>query len=361
MSYFRSAEEPFIVAGPCSAETQAQVLDTAQALSKMPVQLFRAGVWKPRTRPGSFEGNGREALQWLRMVKTQYQLAVTTEVAKPEHIALALEYGIDVLWIGARTVVNPFHVQQLADALRGVNIPIMVKNPVNPDIDLWEGALERFERAGINHIAAIHRGFSAYQTASPFRNQPNWVIPIELKRRRPDLAIICDPSHITGNSSLVPEIAQKALDMGFNGLMIETHPTPDTAWTDAAQQITPDMLQQLLDSIVIRKPFTADMDKATQLEYLRQLMDSVDAEIIELLARRMELSRSMGLIKKECNMTAHIPDRWRDIVSSRSALAAGQQLSPEYILSIYEKIHDESIRKQLELLQENKIQQPTQP
>jgi len=353
MSFFRLAEEPLIIAGPCSAETKEQVLATAAALKEIPVRLFRAGVWKPRTRPGSFEGNGEEALKWLQEVKQQYQLPVTIEVAEPAHIELALKYGIDVLWIGARTTVNPFHVQQLADALKGVDIPVMVKNPVNPDVDLWEGAIERFERAGITKVAAIHRGFSSYQSSSAYRNQPNWVIPIELRRRRQDLYIICDPSHITGKRKLVPEVSQKALDMGFDGLMIETHPNPEAAWSDAAQQITPDALKEMLAKLIVRKHFAADMSKSTELEYLRQLMDTVDTEIVDLLARRMELSERMGAVKKECNMTVYNPDRWREIVETRSEQARRLRLSSEFILALYEKIHHESIKRQLELL-ENK-------
>jgi len=351
MSFFRLAKEPLIIAGPCSAETREQVLATAKALKEIPVNLFRAGVWKPRTRPGSFEGNGRQALEWLKELKESYQLPVAIEVAEPAHIEVALEYGVDVLWIGARTTVNPFHVQQLADALNGVDIPVMIKNPVNPDVDLWEGAIERFERAGIKRMAAIHRGFSSYQSSSQYRNQPNWAIPIELKRRRSDLYIISDPSHITGKRDLVPEIAQKALDMGFDGLMIETHPTPETAWSDAAQQITPTALKELLQKLIVRQHATADMSKSTELEYLRQLMDTVDTEIVDLLARRLELSERMGMLKKECNMTVYNPDRWREIVEMRTEQARKLKISPEFILSLYEKIHHESVKKQLELLE----------
>jgi chorismate mutase len=351
MSFFRLAEGPFIVAGPCSAETREQVLDTAAALKQLPVNLYRAGVWKPRTKPGTFEGNGIKALDWLQEVKQTYNIPVAIEVAEPSHIEQALRHNIDVLWLGARTTVNPFQVQQLADALRGVNIPVMIKNPVNPDVDLWEGAIERLERAGVAEVAAVHRGFSTYQSSSPYRNQPNWIIPIELKRRRPDLVILCDPSHITGNRSQVPEVSQKAMDMGFDGLMIETHPDPDAAWSDAAQQVTPASLKELLANLIIRKQFTADMSKSSELEYLRQLMDSVDAEIVDLLARRMELSERMGGIKKECNMTVYNPDRWREIVETRSAQATKLNLPADFILALYEKIHHQSIKKQLEVLE----------
>jgi chorismate mutase len=350
MSFFRKGQ-PFIVAGPCSAETREQVLETADALSKMPVHLFRAGVWKPRTRPGSFEGNGVDALGWLKEVKATYNMPFTVEVAEPEHIEQALKYGADVLWIGARTTVNPFQVQRLADALKGVNIPVMVKNPVNPDIDLWQGAIERMERIGITDIAAVHRGFSTYQAASPYRNQPNWPIPIELKRRKPELPILCDPSHITGKRELVADIAQKAMDMGFEGLMIETHPRPEEAWSDASQQVTPAALQETLTHLVIRTQSALDNTNSMTLEYLRQLMDSLDAEIIDLLARRMELSERIGAIKKEFNMTAYQPERWREIVDTRGDRAEKRQLSRDFIIALYEKIHDESIKKQLEILQ----------
>jgi chorismate mutase len=349
MSFFRLTEKPFIIAGPCSAETREQVMETAAQL-KGYVDLFRAGIWKPRTRPGSFEGNGEPALQWLREVQELYQLPVAVEVAEPAHITLALKYGVDVLWIGARTTVNPFHVQQLADALQGVNVPVMVKNPVNPDVDLWEGAIERFERAGIQKIAAVHRGFSSYHSPL-YRNQPNWPIPIELKRRRPDIHIICDPSHITGNRALVAEVAQKALDMGFDGLMIETHPNPEKAWSDAAQQVTPETLKQILQQLIVRQHITADTSKSTELEHIRQLMDTVDAEIIDLLGRRMELSERIGDIKRDCNMTVYNPERWQEIVNSRSAQANKLHLSSDFILALYEKIHHESIKKQLTVLE----------
>ncbi len=351
MSFFRSGKAPLIIAGPCSAETKEQVLTTANALKELKVGLFRAGVWKPRTRPGSFEGNGLQALQWLEEVKRSTGLPVTVEVAETEHIELALRHNIDVLWIGARTAVNPFHVQRLADALKGVQIPVMIKNPVNPDVDLWEGAIERFERAGLTEVAAVHRGFSSYQSSSAYRNPPNWIIPIELKRRRPDLFLICDPSHIAGAAWLVPIVAQKSMDMSFNGLMIETHPSPAEAWTDAAQQLSLQSLKELLEQLVVRAQFTEDMEKSSELEYLRQLMDSVDAEIIDLLARRMKLSLRMGAVKKDCNMTVYSPERWREIVETRSDRAKLLDLRPEFIMTLWEHIHDESIKKQLQIFE----------
>lgn len=340
-----------MIAGPCSAETREQALETAAALSGMGIQLFRAGVWKSRTRPGSFEGNGAVALGWLQEVKRLYKLPVTIEVAEPAHIELALRHGIDALWIGARTTVNPFQVQRLADALKGVPIPVMVKNPVNTDVDLWQGAIERFEQAVAAEVAAIHRGFTGYKGVAGYRNQPNWPIPIELKRRRPELTMICDPSHITGDRGRIAEVSQKAMDMHFDGLMIETHPNPENAWSDAAQQITPQQLQQLLAGLVVREEFTSDMTGLMQLEYLRQLMDSLDAEIIDLLARRMELSTQMGDVKRACNMTAFQPGRWREIVETRGTQAQARLLSKEFIVELYERIHHESISKQLGVLE----------
>jgi chorismate mutase len=351
MSFFKTAR-PFLVAGPCSAETREQVMETAAELSAMNVQLFRAGVWKPRTRPGQFEGNGTSALEWMQEAKATYNIPLTTEVAEPAHIEQALKYGIDVLWIGARTTVNPFQVQHLADALKGVDIPVMIKNPVNTDVDLWQGAIERFENAGIKDIAAIHRGFSGYSGTVGYRNQPNWPIPIELKRRKPGLTIICDPSHITGSRDHIAEVAQRAMDMHFDGLMIETHPRPAEAWSDAGQQITPQELRELLAGLVVRDEFTRDMNSLAQLEYLRQVMDSIDSEIIDLLGKRMELSEKMGDVKRTCNMTAYQPARWRAIVETRTERAIVNRLSREFIVELYEKIHHESIRKQLSVLEE---------
>jgi chorismate mutase len=350
MSFFKSAR-PYIIAGPCSAETREQVLEVAAALSGMNVQLMRAGVWKPRSKPGSFEGNGAIALEWLQEARQLYKIPITIEVAEPEHIELALKYGVDVLWIGARTVVNPFQVQRLADALKGVDIPVMVKNPVNPDVDLWQGAIERFERAGIRSVAAVHRGFSGYTAAAGYRNQPNWPIPIELKRRKPELSMICDPSHITGNRERIAEVSQKALDMHFDGLMIETHPNPEAAWSDAAQQVTPAKLKAILAGLVVREETTHDMSGQEQLENLRQQMDSMDAEIIDLVARRMELSERIGLVKKMCNMTVYQPIRWREIVETRGDRGAAMGLAREFVTELYEKIHHESVRIQLGVME----------
>ena len=350
MAFFNTSTKPFLIAGPCSAESREQIIATAQALQSLPVKLFRAGVWKPRTRPGHFEGMGEAALSWLQEAKALTGLPMSIEVAEPAHIELALKYGIDVLWIGARTTVNPFQVQRLADALKGVSIPVMVKNPVNPDADLWLGAIERIEQAGVAEVAAIHRGFSSYKAASAYRNTPNWPVPIELRRRRPELAIICDPSHITGRRDLVAEVAQKAMDMHFDGLMIETHLHPDDALSDAAQQITPDALKTLLDHLIIRQEHPL-ADNCEILESLRLQMDSLDAEIIDLLARRMELSDRMGGVKKNLGITAYQPDRWRDIVTTRGGRAGQLGMDVDFIVSLYEKIHHESVKRQLAILQ----------
>ena len=350
MLVFETRDKPFIIAGPCSAESRGQVLETAKALFQSGIDMFRAGVWKPRTKPGYFEGRGETALQWLQEAKKQYGLPMAIEVAQPLHIEQALKYDIDVVWIGARTVVNPFHVQELADCLKGVEIPVMIKNPVTPDIDLWEGAIQRFEKAGIKKIAAVHRGFSSYNDSAQYRNHPNWILPIELKRRRNDLFMICDPSHITGKAALVKEVAQKAMDMGFIGLMIEAHPNPANALSDAAQQLTPMQLHEMLQQLVIRKQSTEDAIKSSELEYLRQLMDGIDAEIIDLLVRRMTLSDRIGSVKKDCNMTAFQPERWNEILESRSERGARQYLNTKFTEELYRLIHDESIRRQIDIM-----------
>lgn len=349
MSFFSSEEKPFLIAGPCSAETREQVLATAAELKELPLRLFRAGVWKPRTRPGSFEGKGREALDWLSEVKSRFGFKIVIEVAEPDHVELALQYGIDALWIGARTVVNPFQVQHIADVLKGVSVPILVKNPVNPDVDLWQGGIERIMGAGIKDIAAIHRGFSTYKTSLGYRNQPNWIIPVELKRRMPSLPIICDPSHISGQASRVAQVAQKAMNIGFDGLMIETHINPAAAWSDAAQQLSPGQLRELIANLVIRNTYTRSGDSMLELEYLRQTADNIDTEIIELLARRMEISARMGDIKHRNNMTAYQPERWREILETRCEQGKKLSLPESYIAALYRIIHDESIRKQLEI------------
>ena len=348
-----NASKPLLIAGPCSAESQSQIMAVAHSLSQLGISYMRVGVWKPRTRPGAFEGMGAKALEWLQEASLAYGLPYITEVAEPAHVEAALRYGAGALWVGARTTVNPFQVQHIADALAGIDIPIFVKNPVNPDIELWQGAIERFAKAGITRLAAIHRGFTGYKTPSGYRNQPNWPIPMELKRRMPALPLLCDPSHITGNASLIADVAQKALDLHFDGLMIETHPSPATALTDAAQQITPQQLQTLLEGLQVKAETTPNAVRQTQLEYLRQQVDAIDAEIIDLLARRMEIGMQAGEIKYECGLTAYQPTRWREIVEETGKRADLHGLNRDFITKLYEKIHLEGIRLQLALWRTN--------
>lgn len=351
MSFFDPVQKPFLIAGPCSAESREQLWQTAEGLAGLPLRLFRAGVWKPRTRPGSFEGKGEEALIWLAEIKRHFQMPLTVEVAEADHIEKALKYGVDSVWIGARTTVNPFQVQHIADALKGTGLAVMVKNPVNPDVDLWQGAIERILAAGIRDIAAIHRGFSLYKSDSGYRNQPHWIIPVELRRRMPGLPIFCDPSHITGKAANVPAVAQKAMNIGFDGLMIETHIHPEQALTDAAQQLTPAALKDLLEHLVIRREsWEAGCEDLLKIEFLRQSADNIDAEIIELLAKRMELSAQLGEIKGRNQITAYQPERWREIMLTRKAQGSKLHLNEAYIEALWQIIHDESIRKQLEQL-----------
>ena len=303
-------ERAFIIAGPCSAETEEQVMTTAKQLAGRGCHLFRAGVWKPRTKPGGFEGHGEPALPWMANVKKETGMLVATEVATPEHVELALKYGIDILWIGARTTANPFAVQALADALKGTDVPVLVKNPVNPDLELWIGALQRINGAGIQKLGAIHRGFSSYEKKL-YRNEPMWQIPIELKRRLPELPIVCDPSHISGRRDLIASLCQEAMDMGFDGLIVESHCNPDKAWSDASQQVTP----EVLDFIVSRLVFRDTVEHADRLKDLRHEIDELDDELIELLAKRMKVCRNIGEYKKECGMTVVSASRWRLLIN----------------------------------------------
>ncbi len=307
---------PLVIAGPCSAESEEQVMSTARELVKIPqVRVFRAGLWKPRTRPSSFEGVGRRGLQWLAKVKSETGLLTTVEVAKPKHVEEALKYGVDILWIGARTVVNPFSVQEISEVLQGVNIPVMVKNPLNPDINIWIGALERLNQAGIRKLIAVHRGFSFF-THTPYRNSPMWEIPIELKRLCPDLPVLVDPSHICGETSLLFPVAQKAFDLEMDGLMIETHIRPEEALTDKEQQITPEQLKELLSGLVIRKE-SGTIEFENKLEELRSEIDKLDEELIDILRRRMNIVEEIGKYKKENNITILQLKRWSRVIRSR--------------------------------------------
>ena len=339
------SDRPLIIAGPCSAETEEQVMQTAQQLAQKGCHIFRAGVWKPRTKPGGFEGNGETALPWLTQVKKETGMLVATEVATPEHVELALKYGVDVLWVGARTSANPFAMQALADAMRGLDVPVLVKNPVNPDLELWIGALERINQAGIKRLGAIHRGFSSYDKKI-YRNLPMWQIPIELHRRIPDLPIICDPSHIGGSRELIAPLCQQAMDLGFDGLIVESHCEPDKAWSDAKQQVTPDVLDYILSLLVIRD------EKATTegITMLRKQIDELDNQLMDLLDKRMRVCREIGQYKKEHNMTVLQTARYNEILEKRGAQGALCGMGAKFVKKIFEEVHEESVRQQIEIL-----------
>ncbi|MDH6355174.1 chorismate mutase [Dysgonomonas sp. PH5-45] len=339
-------QRPLVIAGPCSAETEEQVLLTAKALAAGGIKMFRAGVWKPRTKPGGFEGVGSQGLKWLKRVKQETGMYTLTEVATAKHADEALKQGIDTLWIGARTTTNPFAVQEIAEALRGVDIPVLVKNPVNPDLELWVGALERLNNVGLKRIGAIHRGFSSYNKKVVYRNSPHWNIPIELKRRYPQLPVISDPSHIGGRRDLIYLLAQQAMDMNFDGLMIEAHPDPENAWSDAAQQLTPDGLREVLLALVIRNGAVSD----EKLSELRQQIDDLDSQMLELLARRMQVSQEIGIFKKEHGLTVVQNSRYNEILMKRMAQAREMGIRPEFVRMLLEAIHDESVRQQVEMM-----------
>lgn len=338
-------ERPIVIAGPCSAETEEQVMTTARELRAKGCHMYRAGVWKPRTKPGGFEGNGEKALPWLKAVKEETGMLTAVEVAKPEHVELCLKYGIDILWIGARTSANPFAMQDIADSLKGVDVPVFVKNPVNPDLELWLGALERINQAGIKRMAAIHRGFSSYDKKI-YRNLPMWQIPMELHRRVPNLPLICDPSHIGGKRELVAPLSQQAMDMGFDGLIIESHCNPEEAWSDAAQQVTPDVLDYILSQLVVREKTTT----TEGIKQLRQQIDDLDNQLIDLLSKRMRVSREIGQYKKEHNMTVFQANRYNEILEMRGAQAKQCGIDPDCVAEIFEQIHQESVRQQIEII-----------
>lgn len=341
------AQRPLLIAGPCSAETEAQLLATARALADEGVRLFRAGLWKPRTKPGGFEGVGAEGLAWLQRVKHETGMYTATEVATPEHVEAALDAGIDLLWIGARTSANPFAMQEIADALQGADIPILVKNPLSPDLELWIGALERLHNAGIRRLGAIHRGFGTLDHTS-YRNLPHWSIPIELRRRIPSLPLFCDPSHIGGRRELIAPLSQQAMDLGFDALFIESHCTPDQAWSDSAQQITPAALAVLHRTLVIRKR-TAEGE---ELALLRAQIDKADDELLALLARRMEISRQIGAYKRRQGIPVLQQHRYDELLERRTAQAGGIGLDADFIRILLQSIHEESVRQQIELRNE---------
>jgi chorismate mutase len=350
-SWFEGFEKyPFIIAGPCSAESEEQIISAASFLSSTgKISLFRAGAWKPRTRPGTFQGAGVKALKWLQRIKDEYNLRIAVEVAFPHHVEVCLKHGIDVFWIGARTVSNPFSVEELSTALRGVDIPVLVKNPLSPDIDLWQGAVERIYAAGVRRIAAVHRGFSPFERTL-YRNMPKWEIPIELRQRISNLPVICDPSHISGKAEYVPEIAQKALDLTMSGLMIEVHPEPSGAFSDSAQQLTFEQFSSLMSSLIIRKPTIDDQGILNQLEELRNQIDSIDFQLIELLASRMRVSGKMGEYKFENNVAVLQMERWLEILRSRGEHGFHLGLDPVFVEKVLNLMHQESIRIQTNIL-----------
>jgi len=350
--HIKTSEVPFLIAGPCSAESEEQVFDTVSLVKKHThASLIRAGIWKPRTRPDSFEGIGAKGLPWLVNAGKAVGLPVATEVANAKHVENALNAGVDVLWIGARTSVNPFTVQEIADALNGVEVPVMIKNPVNPDFWLWVGAFERLLKAGVNDLTAIHRGFSIYNHAK-YRNIPNWEIPIRLKEELPNVPIICDPSHISGKRNGLQEVAQKALDLNFDGLMIESHVTPDQAWSDKNQQITPEKLGELLKGLTVRKPHFSE-EELTFIELMREKIAKVDDELFLLLSKRMILSQEIGSYKKENEITILQHEHWKQIIASRLKQSKDLNLTAVFIRELMDAIHQESIRQQTKVMYQN--------
>jgi chorismate mutase len=342
-------KSPFIIAGPCSAETEEQVISTARELAKIPqVKVFRSGLWKPRTRPSSFEGVGKRGLLWLKKVKAETGLMTTVEVANPQHVEEALANGVDILWIGARTVVNPFSVQEISEVLRGIDIPVMIKNPVNPDIKVWIGALERLNQVGITRLAAVHRGFSFFAHTA-YRNSPMWEIPIELKRLYPQLPVLVDPSHICGETSLLLSVTQKALDLEMDGVMIEVHIRPEEALTDKEQQITPGELVKLISKLVIREE-SGTVEFENLLEKLRSEIDKLDEELIDILGRRMNIVEDIGKYKKEHNITILQLKRWSQIIRERVDAGVRIGLTREFLLKLLEALHEESIQRQTDVM-----------
>lgn len=347
-----SVPRPLIISGPCSAESESQVFQTAMELSKLGrVHVLRAGVWKPRTRPSAFEGIGSVALAWIRNAGKAAGLPTAVEVANRHHVEEALKAGIDILWIGARSTANPFAVQEIADTLKGTDTPILVKNPINPDIELWIGALERVNKAGITKLGAIHRGFSTFER-SQYRNKPNWEIPIELKRRVPGLPIICDPSHICGRTETLQSVAQTAMDLNFDGLMIEAHINPAQALSDSKQQLTPAQAGEMLNHLVFRKEAIDDVLTRSKLEELRGKIDKIDHELLDMMADRMSVAEQIGHYKKQNNITILQTSRWDEIVRTRLEEGQEKNLTREFVLKLFEIIHQESIQHQSRVMNE---------
>jgi len=349
-----SDKKPLIISGPCSAETEEQVLATALALSKTDkVDVLRAGIWKPRTRPGSFEGIGTKGLPWLQKAKELTGMPIAIEVATGKQVEDALHFGVDILWVGARTTVNPFSVQEVADALKGVDTTVLIKNPINPDLELWIGAVERIQKAGVTRLGLIHRGFSSYGNTE-YRNAPMWHLPIELKRRMPGLPMICDPSHIGGRRDILQDIAQEAVDLDYDGLMLETHVDPDNAWSDAKQQVTPERLAEILDGITWRHERTDKKEFNTALEKLRAQINQIDDEIMQLLGNRMKVAEKIGEYKKENNITILQTNRWNEILDRGIRKGEKLGLTKDFILKYFDAVHLESINRQNRVMNEDK-------
>jgi len=343
-------KRPLIISGPCSAETEEQVMETAVQLAGTgKVDMLRAGIWKPRTKPGMFEGIGTKGLPWLLQAKKITGLPTTVEVATAKHVQDALQFDVDVLWIGARTTVNPFSVQEIADALRGVDIPVLIKNPVHPDLDLWCGGIERLQKAGLQQVGMIHRGFASYGNTE-FRNAPMWHLPIEMKRRFPEMLLICDPSHICGNRTLLQSVAQKSIDLDFGGLMLESHIDPDHAWSDAKQQVTPERLAEMLDALVWRFENTDEKEFISALATLREQINQVDDELLTLLGQRMKIADKIGDYKKDNNITILQTNRWNDILDRAFKKGELLGLSREFVTRYFDAVHLESINHQNKIM-----------
>ncbi len=351
-----AGDYPLMIAGPCSAETEEQVFSTAKELIDKRIQVYRAGIWKPRTRPGNFEGHGKKALPWLKKVKEETGLKIAIEIANAEHAALALEYDIDILWIGARTSVNPFAVQEIANAIKGTNKIILIKNPINPDLALWIGAVERFYKVGMKNIGVIHRGFSSFRPGN-YRNDPQWPLALDFKTRYPNIPMIIDPSHICGRRDCIHDIAQKALDLKYEGFMIETHINPNEAWSDAKQQVTPQRLKEIIESLCLRKQNFQDPDIVNQIQFYRNQIDELDNELLELLSERMQLAQKIGELKKEKNVAVLQRNRWSEIVTKAKHKGVSLGLSEKFVNRIFNSIHQESIDKQEKIFKiNNKMQ-----
>jgi chorismate mutase len=353
-SWVKPVAEPFVIAGPCGAESPEQLITTARQLKALNrVSLFRCGVWKPRTRPNDFEGRGEEALSWLNDVKKETGLKVAVEVANATHTELALKYGIDVVWLGARTMANPFSVQEVADALKGADIPVLVKNPIHDDLQLWVGGIERLSNNGLTRLAAVHRGFHFYGKTK-YRNKPLWQIPIELRTIFPDLPLICDPSHISGNRELIPQVSQKALDLGMDGLMIESHYDPSVALSDARQQLTPSALGELLEKLVVRKRASDDTEFIDSLAELRKIIDEIDDDLLNLLKKRLQVIEKIGQYKKAHNITIFQLERWQEILRTRGQWGDKLGIPRQHVEKICQLLHEESIRLQTHVLNDER-------